>query len=604
MADQLSEQDVQDLGQIRRQLPQGDPRTAKIDALIKSYGSVMQQQAQQAQPQSQEPAPLPIGQPSSKPLTGLGVALGGPVGGALLGDPAARATLGREVKATGSTIAGMPKAIYQSFTQPPQTPQEVSAVGQNPGILKMFGLGLARNISAPIQNAAEWYKQEFQHPTPNATTGEKALSVAPEAMGVAAGNVIASKGSEAAVKGVLRLPSATKASIQQSRVAATQATLPEAANLPPSAVAGAEDIFRASAPTGNNPGFRSNVYAAAPDLAEIGRKANLAEAKGGIVAPDMRVRATVNAINDHLSDMYQTERVPQIQRNAEVPIQLAPGPDAATGMEYLSRNAGEASDRALAAKALQQPTITLAEADKLARVTNKELLGFESMTPAERAGTEATSRKLSGLKDLDRTLGAKINEGLEQRGETGLKPYERRYAALSEIRDQLQKRQNVVELEQPGIVKKIARPIASALTGGKTGIASASQAAVADVNVGRRLQVGLNKLAGSGLQPNRMGAAPMRSPLKMLTGGAIQMPPVPDTSGSAPYSPPAWSPMTRAQRLGLLLQEPQTARPMGSAMEPIDTSPTGVLDAIRRTVRDPKTGRMKVQYMTGTKGQN
>jgi hypothetical protein len=55
---------------------------------------------------------------------------------------------------------------------------------------------------------------------------------------------------------------------------------------------------------------------AAGDLADIARKVDVAEAKGGIINPDMRVRAVVDGIRGHLKEMYETERAPQIQRHA------------------------------------------------------------------------------------------------------------------------------------------------------------------------------------------------------------------------------------------------------------------------------------------------
>jgi len=330
-------------------------------------------------------------------------------------------------------------------------------------------------------------------------------TVAPMILGSpeARGNI--ASGASAAMDAVKGIPE----SLNASRVAAIKATIPQAMKMPAKAVLGAEGIFKAAAPVGSDPQFRANLYNAAGDLAEIGRNVDLDAAKGGIRNPDMRVRATVNAINDYLSNMYQNEKLPQIQRNADVPVQLPQNEDAAVGIDYLSRNAGKAADRALAAKAATGQPLTLAEANQLAETTNKELLGFESMTPAERAAGEATSKKFAGLKALDQTLGNTIDQQLRARGEDGIGAYEQRYATLSAVRDQLQKRMNATELNVRGPVKTVVKPIAGAITGGKSGIASASQAAVADVNIGMALQKGFAKLAESGLQPKRVGVAPV-----------------------------------------------------------------------------------------------
>lgn len=273
----------------------------------------------------------------------------------------------------------------------------------------------------------------------------------------------------------------------------------EIGKLPPKIVNATENIFRAAAPTGMNKGFRANLYAAVPDLADIGRAVNLEEAKGGIINPDMRVRATVDAVRDHLDNMYQTERAPQIQRNADLPVDVGRNPNAQRGLEFLETTAGDVADSALATKALQGKTLSVAEADKLAQLANQTLKSYEKMTPEGKMQIQTTSPKIGGIKALDQELSQNLNKTLQAQGEKGLWGYERRYAALSAIRDQLESRMNAVELDQPGIIKGIVKPIAGALKGGPSGIASASQAAVADVNIGRILQKGLRDLADSDL---------------------------------------------------------------------------------------------------------
>jgi hypothetical protein len=276
-----------------------------------------------------------------------------------------------------------------------------------------------------------------------------------------------------------------------------------AANLSPKAVNAAEGVFQAAAPTGLNRNFRANVYAATPDLAEIGRNLKLQEAKGGIINPDMRVRATVNALDSYLSDMYQQERAPQIQNNAQTPLGAKFGLDAQEGLKFISKSGGSAEIRALAQKAVDGVPLTVAEGDKLAIAVNQNLKGFEAMSPDQRAAAMMTNRRMGSVKALDRSLSNGLNTTLQEAGEPGLQSYERRYAALSEIRDQLSKRMNAVELDRPGVIKGVVKPIASVLTGSKAGIASASQAAVADVNIGRTLQKAFADLAETDLKPKR-----------------------------------------------------------------------------------------------------
>lgn len=264
--------------------------------------------------------------------------------------------------------------------------------------------------------------------------------------------------------------------------------------LPMQAQEGAENIFRAAAPTGMNQGFRANVYAAAPDLADIARKINLSEAKGGVINPDMRVRATVEAINGHLDEMYQKERAPQIQAHTDAPVDIPLG-DATRGLQFIKRSGGTLADQALAEKAIKTGTLTLAEADKLAMTANQYLKSFESMTASEKLEAVSKTPKIAGLKALDVALGNNMNKILTDAGEQGIRGYERRYAALSEVRDQLATRINAEELKRsasfPG-----SEIIKGALKG-KSGITSASQAAVADVNIGKQLQSGMQKLGST-----------------------------------------------------------------------------------------------------------
>jgi hypothetical protein len=285
--------------------------------------------------------------------------------------------------------------------------------------------------------------------------------------------------------------------------------MPSAANLPRLAQAGVEDVFRAAAPTGKNVGFRENLNVAAPDLADIARKVDVAEAKGGIINPDMRVRAVTEAIRDHLQEMYQTERAPQIARHATTPVEIAKNADSVRGLEYLENTAGQEQIRNLAAKALGEiekggrkpgQPLTMAEADTLAMAANQNLKAFERMTPEQKIQAVTTNPKIGGLKALDSELGQNMNKVLTDAGESGLRSYERRFAALSAVRDQLDTRVNATELKQEGVfgaVGRVTRPVMKVIKEGPSGVPSASQAATADVNVGRTLQRGLQKLKSS-----------------------------------------------------------------------------------------------------------
>jgi hypothetical protein len=272
--------------------------------------------------------------------------------------------------------------------------------------------------------------------------------------------------------------------------------MPTALNLPRLAREGVEDIFRAAAPTGKNVSFRDNAYAAAHDLADVARKMDLTEAKGGIVNPDMRVRATVQALSEHLDEMYKTERAPQIAAHADAVVDIPLG-DATRGLEFIKRSGGTLADQALADKAIRMGKLTLSEADQLAMTANQYLKSFEGMTAPEKLEAISKTPKIGGLKALDMALGKNMNKVLTDAGEKGLRDYERRYAGVAAIRDQLSDRINAVELKR-GLDFPGSELIKGAIKG-KSGIASASQAAVADVNIGERLQAGFQKLNKSGV---------------------------------------------------------------------------------------------------------
>src|SRR6266850_3923160 len=99
-------------------------------------------------------------------------------------------TLGREVKAAGQTITQLPSSVASAFSAPATLVTGISA-------LDRFGTGLHRMISEPIEHAAEWYKREAQAKTSGVSTLDKMLTVAPEGIGLAAGNVVLGKTLEA-----------------------------------------------------------------------------------------------------------------------------------------------------------------------------------------------------------------------------------------------------------------------------------------------------------------------------------------------------------------------------------------------------------------------
>lgn len=107
-------------------------------------------------------------------------------------EPSFLDTLGREAKAAGQSIAGIPGGIYHAFSdQPSAEEQKEFSTDAHPGVIKRGAIGITRMTAEPIANAADWYIKAAQGKIPNAY--EQALSVAPEAIGTGAGNVIGGK---------------------------------------------------------------------------------------------------------------------------------------------------------------------------------------------------------------------------------------------------------------------------------------------------------------------------------------------------------------------------------------------------------------------------
>jgi diguanylate cyclase (GGDEF)-like protein len=514
---------------------------------------------------------------------------------------------GEDIRKLGQQyLAPAAEAAATKILAPMAQPESIALMGGSKAIpvagaagrLIRAGSGMAFGVPA-AQKAIEAGPAAMQAAsegnTPEAVRlGTEALfnaAVAGETLGGAAREA---KGATADIRS---LPKLAREKIASSRTSAVRAAMPEdIGSLPPQAVLGVEQIFKAAAPTGMKPEFRGNLYAAAGDLSEVGREVRqkLKATAGGISNPDMRVRATVDALNDHLREMYQTERAPQIARNADNPVAMNLGEDARNGLDYLSGFAGKSADRALAKGSSGAESITLAEADKLARVVNQELHQFESLPPESRSSVLATNPKIGGLADLDQALGTKINEELARRGEPGIKEYERRYAALSQIRSQLQARMNAVELSQPGVLKKVVKPVTSLLTGTPSGIASASQAAVSDVNIGRALQKGFDRLANTNLSANRGQAMPVPMVRGLLAAPATILPqqiiPTGEPNAPSPYIPDQYRPIPGETRNFVAPGQIKPAPVEGNLFRGLLPQPEGPLFDMRTGNIEPEKG--------------
>jgi hypothetical protein len=399
-------------------------------------------------------------------------------GGEFVGNGGAASTVGGFIKS-----ALTPQLAAQDMAK-----QSVDNARAEGGDAYAYGANFAKGLPVvgPVVRAGE----------------SQAQGKTPEAIGQGLAGLVQYAGMRSPTTVDNVIPKQTPAEwLMGKRTAPQASTVKGMAQMAPHEISGLEDIYRAAAPTGKNPQFRANLNAALPDLKAVAQDLDLKESKGGIISPDMRVRATVDALNARLDSIAKNERVAQIQRNAGAPVEIKLSTDARRGMEFLANNAGEAGTQQLAASALKRGTLPIEQADVLAQAANKYLKSYEKLTPDQKLSATVTNPKIGGLKELDKSLGNSLNNTLTSKGEVGLRDYERRYAGVSAVRDALQDRMNAAELDQPGLVKGLVRPVANVLMKGKTGIASASQAAVADIRTGKALQSGFKKLS-SGQSPS------------------------------------------------------------------------------------------------------
>ena len=102
-------------------------------------------------------------------------------------------TLKREAGSAVDSITGIPAGLKQAFTAPPTADENAEFGGDTSGA-KRVGLGLDRLLIKPVQNAAS----DYAH---GRVSTDAALSVAPEALGTAAGTVVGGKVLDTALAG-------------------------------------------------------------------------------------------------------------------------------------------------------------------------------------------------------------------------------------------------------------------------------------------------------------------------------------------------------------------------------------------------------------------
>jgi len=288
---------------------------------------------------------------------------------------------------------------------------------------------------------------------------------------------------------------------------------PALANLQePLARRGVEKVLRSSGMPSGQPGLREAFSLAAPDLAEIERKQPLGESgkQGGISRPDMRLRQTVENIDNRLDDIWKKERQPQIDRNAELPALSREQLLGDATIDQLKR-----IEKTFKMDIPEQ--INLGDADKMLVKVNARLRRAEGMTPEARALALELSPDLQKFNEMKGELHKSIGDLLERVNEPGIKEFNRRYGALSEVRDALRNKMNPVEAER--VLDSVRA------TGGLGRNVNLFERLHLKASPGRLAQKGLEDLSRSNLEITPPTPRPPTAGL---------LPPIPEPLGNGP----------------------------------------------------------------------
>lgn len=376
--------------------------------------------------------------------------------------------------------------------------------------------------------------------------------------------------------------------------------------------AGVEDIFRAAEPgAGKDINLRENVEVAKNDLAQIQRDTPL-EGKGGIIRPDLRLRNFASNVTDYLDRTWKQQVNPQVGRWKDAVVNVRPIKQAM--LDTITKTDRESSPAGV--RAVERWVERMPDEDTLGgladrRVTvNAYLRGFEGKSAGEQSQVMRTKPLVDALKAQDKAIVKKMFGELKSRGEPGMDELERRYAALSNIRDAASSQMNSAETFR--LLDRLRFYFSPSR------LFSAREYLKASPTSGRLMERGLNRFKRGGLE-----APPITGPgerilppaNRQLPSARVRLGPVPDTSGTVEgaRTQPV-SPDTRAARLGLLLPE-RSGAPIRLGTEGTPEQPPyfrakrgGTLaeNPIARPAQaiaavDPRTGKSIPQYLTSAR---
>jgi hypothetical protein len=259
------------------------------------------------------------------------------------------------------------------------------------------------------------------------------------------------------------------------------------------------------------------------------------------------------------------------------------------------------------------------EAEDFLQSANKDLNSYYAKNKVGRQVALNDPEMSSTVAEAEK-LREQLYAKMDETSGPGAAELKKQYGNLLNVEKEMSGRKLVADRQQPQSLNEQISTARAAFNIGK-GIFTLSPSDVA----GGALEMGAAKWLKDRNSTDAMisrafaktAASPTIAPVALqpriaglLNAAPTPLGPAPDTSGSVPYSAPAYSATTRAQRLGLLLPEktatelpaPGYTEPKGA---PIGTAigekePSSSYQAPTTTGKNPDTGRFQKFYTSGT----
>jgi hypothetical protein len=179
--------------------------------------------------------------------------------------------------------------------------------------------------------------------------------------------------------------------------------------------------------------FGNTVKKALPDIAHAARTGGELQMEGNARVGELHER-----LQDRLSDIWHEEHQPQVERHAQMPVNLEDARNAAQAAitpELRANNptAARAADRWINSALSDEAAGTVGQADKMLRGINAEIPNLPE--PFKAVGKLARNAAAKSLRET-------IDTNLQAAGEEGVKGPNTRWGALKEVTDAIGDRLN------------------------------------------------------------------------------------------------------------------------------------------------------------------